>query len=1252
MQLRVCLLFLVIATLSIAQETPQKSDESTFSVEEKFSEILKYRLNYEYDQAFAKCIEFLDAIFKHISTDAKDSKFSAYSTAGLILLDEIASESGMRKNPKYSDLLTKKTCDERINAFMKELYRDSLLAQGKYTLAKKTSENMDFITDWQIIGPFRNNTNTGMQIAYPPENLFPARGEAVEGSARNVGWRTLAFEPFFGTMDLSKLVEPFEESCVYSAAIVENSSKTPQECTFRVSSTGSIVCFVNGKIVIRKDINRRLSADQDVFPVVFAPGMNVVLMKWGNSGNDEFQCRTRLTDVDGGKHKFLSVLKTDDNWWTKFDIAKKRWQFKDSQKQIDIKFKTEITSEFEKTLGENGTSFDLLILAFLHKYFETQEPKSFVPKILLAKAIQQSPESSIIAYYAAMWSIDEKKSKFERQLNYKRKMLLKACELEPIIAAPVVELAKFYENLTNQFKVEKYLAEARKLVKNESVLFDLRKKYYAMRDWDIEKALLDKAALQLWLSEKADYFTLKYLKENNSVMQQKVLQMLYNQYDAYKFSLKYVDYLEKTGQDSEAIELYQQLISMNPYNFDAINMLIRHYVGRGDNLSALDETLKLIEICSDECWHWYRLGNFYYYLEDIESAEKAWKKALVLNPQIRELQEYFQYKNADKVEYEHKFFEDVSKLIEKARQVEFRKDFPIEIIYNHEIYNIEPNGSFKKVIYYAKRITNDEGVKDYAEDFPIGFNDGRIYFAKVHKIDGSVENASIEDSWVDFGMLKVGDIIELSAEMTVENRGVFGDYYGDRHYFSWAVPVERAKLTYCLPKSRKFRMYPDKTAKSAKITDDTENGKIIYDWTFNKIEALEPEENIPELFEIVDYLEISTYQSWDEFAKWYTNLIKHQTVVTENIRKKVTELTKDIKTTKSKIEAIYHFITNKIRYDANWVFGIHGYKPFTADTILNRQFGDCKDKSILMITMLKLLDVKAYPVMINLTMRRSREDVTLPMIGHFNHMITLVDMPDGSMKYLDGTAEFHPVDILPEYDTSAKVVIIKDNKGIVAETPKAKLDENMQKKTMKITLSEDGTANADVRLFYNGSWEPYVRRKYEQKSKILPEIEKYYTSKFPDTEISDIKFFDVYNQAEPVDYSYKARIKNFASINADELVLKPIIKPTEFLSEDYAQLAERRFDIILDPPNVSEFIIEITYPENYEIVNLPVTTHLTSEFLELIFEVKTSKNCITLMYRQVYKKSRIKVSEYKLWRELVEKYDEIESRKYHFRKKQ
>jgi hypothetical protein len=289
--------------------------------------------------------------------------------------------------------------------------------------------------------------------------------------------------------------------------------------------------------------------------------------------------------------------------------------------------------------------------------------------------------------------------------------------------------------------------------------------------------------------------------------------------------------------------------------------------------------------------------------------------------------------------------------------------------------------------------------------------------------------------------------------------------------------------------------------------------------------------------------------------------------------------------------------------------------------------------------------------MIDLTMRRSKEDVTLAMIGHFNHMISVVEMPDGSMKYLDGTADFHPFDIIPEYDSDAQVVIIKDDKGIVTRTPATKPENNVQRKTMKITLTDDGSAKADVTMFYNGSWEPYVRRKYEQSGKVKQEIEKFYTSKFPESSISDIDFFDVYNMDEPVEYKYKVKIKNFAQKSNNELIVLPVLSPEEYTQDESIQYPERKFDILLNPPNINEYIVEIHYPENYEIANDIKSIKFETKYIDLKCDVTVSPNCVTLKYNKIVKYSRIRINEYQNWRKIAENYDEIERLKLRFQKK-
>ena len=42
--------------------------------------------------------------------------------------------------------------------------------------------------------------------------------------------------------------------------------------------------------------------------------------------------------------------------------------------------------------------------------------------------------------------------------------------------------------------------------------------------------------------------------------------------------------------------------------------------------------------------------------------------------------------------------------------------------------------------------------------------------------------------------------------------------------------------------------------------------------------------------------------------------------------------------------------------------GISAYKPSSPNKVYNQRFGDCKDKSLLLVTMLNQMNIEAYPV--------------------------------------------------------------------------------------------------------------------------------------------------------------------------------------------------------------------------------------------------------------------------------------------------
>src|SRR5262249_7398246 len=71
------------------------------------------------------------------------------------------------------------------------------------------------------------------------------------------------------------------------------------------------------------------------------------------------------------------------------------------------------------------------------------------------------------------------------------------------------------------------------------------------------------------------------------------------------------------------------------------------------------------------------------------------------------------------------------------------------------------------------------------------------------------------------------------------------------------------------------------------------------------------------------------------------------------------------------------------------------------NVVLTRRYGDCKDKSLLLITLLKELGIPSDPVLLQFG-RRNGLERSLPSPGLFNHVIVRVNV-DGHFYYLDPT---------------------------------------------------------------------------------------------------------------------------------------------------------------------------------------------------------------------------------------------------------
>lgn len=118
------------------------------------------------------------------------------------------------------------------------------------------------------------------------------------------------------------------------------------------------------------------------------------------------------------------------------------------------------------------------------------------------------------------------------------------------------------------------------------------------------------------------------------------------------------------------------------------------------------------------------------------------------------------------------------------------------------------------------------------------------------------------------------------------------------------------------------------------------------------------------------------------------------------VKQLVAEIEQKNKNLEDKITAVHRFAARDIRYVSMSEYG-NTVTPHKVASVLEARYGDCKDKSALLVAMLRELDLSAYPVLIA-TNRSEVNNLLIPSMTYFNHMIVCFPL-DGQTYCVDAT---------------------------------------------------------------------------------------------------------------------------------------------------------------------------------------------------------------------------------------------------------
>lgn len=160
------------------------------------------------------------------------------------------------------------------------------------------------------------------------------------------------------------------------------------------------------------------------------------------------------------------------------------------------------------------------------------------------------------------------------------------------------------------------------------------------------------------------------------------------------------------------------------------------------------------------------------------------------------------------------------------------------------------------------------------------------------------------------------------------------------------------------------------------------------------------------------------------------------------------------------------WVSRKVRYVAIEL-GIGGWQAQPAEFTLDRLYGDCKAKAVLLSAMLAAANVPSRLALIRSSTAPATYD---PFLGaaNFNHMVLLVDLPAGPLL-VDPTVPHVPFGDVPATDQDKDVLPLVAAGAEVVHQPASTADDNGTRLRVSLVAAATGASTAEFEFRARGA---------------------------------------------------------------------------------------------------------------------------------------------------------------------------------------
>ncbi|NOI68567.1 DUF3857 domain-containing protein [Vibrio sp. 99-8-1] len=539
-------------------------------------------------------------------------------------------------------------------------------------------------------------------------------------------------------------------------------------------------------------------------------------------------------------------------------------------------------------------------------------------------------------------------------------------------------------------------------------------------------------------------------------------------------------------------------------------------------------------------------------------------------------------------------------------------------------YNYRQQGA-PKYFHYATKVISLEGVESISQlsfDFDPSYE--KIAFHRLNIIrDGVVIDKSND---VEFKQLKreadldrllyngeetyylilkdvkIGDILDYSFSRTGVNP-VFDGKTDDHIFVGWSVPVLSTYVEIQHPNDSDYSVQLDgKTETSLIFEQDEEFSRVYYSdkrRVYNYHESDQPSWYTP-----YPYININTFNKWESVVNWALPLYQKDTA--GKLFSRALDRVESVQDKEKQIIKAIQIAQEEVRY-LGIENSIGSHAPRQPELILEQGYGDCKDKALLLVSLLSAIGIDAYPALVDTYLTHTL-DTKNPGASVFNHVIVYFEYL-GKPYWIDATNELQATKL-------ANVTTPSLGYALIIEKGNDQLTNIESSSVNKIDSSTTFTINSDkpslmiVSTKYSGKQADRMRRYIVSNSlaTISRDYEEYYTKQYPDIYLDEDIFVDDDRNANVITFHETYVIdqiwENIEENRREALIYGDMI--SSFIN--FPQMKRRKSPYNLGAKIEISQNIKVTLDDSFTIQD--EKTELKSDEFDFSFEVLASRSSL------------------------------------------